>query len=308
MRDDLSEFFENIEIHKSFIDGWQYSKTFNLKMTKAQDLKDYYRTPKFALNQKYQSFFDEVYKLPSLEINAKIHKLTKGFNRLNQLIDMYNLYNSYAYFKSNWEQSLKAMNEDEFTLFKRKNDIVKFNDLVLITLRKNELVFESFEPFKYPNIEVYKRQTFSDILEQLIKSEYTKIQPQQPEPLDLSDSSGVEKTMFFENKFDNAEESEIFEYFKTHLVGKKYISEVLLKEYLKQAFELNDPPEKKFSFKNVDKKENIVNIFYTYYKNIVQSPHGKQPLYLNLLKNYFIGFEKINTRNFSTLYKKRRIQ
>lgn len=168
-------------------------------MTKAQDLIDYYRTPKLAINPKFQSFFDEVYKLSSLEMHAKINKLTKGFNRLDQLIGMYNLYNSYVHFKSKWEQVSKTMNEDEFTLFKRKNDIVKSNELMLITLHKNELVFESYELLKYPNIDVYKRQTFSDILEQLIKSEHDKIKPQQneiTEIVDLNKNTTAEPTTY----------------------------------------------------------------------------------------------------------------
>lgn len=168
-------------------------------MTKAEDLINYYRTPKIAIDEKFQSFFDEVYKLSSLEIHAKIHKLTKGFNRLDQLIGMYNLYNSYIYFKSD-PIFLKEMGEDEFTLFTRQFDVVKLNELTVITLHNDQLVFEPYELLKHPNIDVYKIQTFSEILEQLINSEYVNTKPQQgePEPLDLSEKAktAVEKIIY----------------------------------------------------------------------------------------------------------------
>jgi len=128
--------------------------------------------------------------------------------------------------------------------------------------------------------------------------------PQQPRPetLDLSDTSAVEKPSFT-NEFDKVPESKVIEYFTKNLVEKKYLTEIELNKYLKQAFELRDAPKEKYSFKNIDSIENIVNVFYTYFKEVTtQSTYGRQSEYFNLLKNYFNGFEKIHIKNFSKQY------
>lgn len=129
-----------------------------------------------------------------------------------------------------------------------------------------------------------------------------KTKTPEPKPLDLSDTSAVEK-ITFENKFDKVNEAKIFEYFKINLVEKKYLTEYELNKYLKQAFELRTPPKQKYSFKNIDSIENIVNVFYKYYKDVTtESTYGRQTEYFNLLKNYFTGFEKIHIKNFAKQY------
>lgn len=102
----------------------------------------------------------------------------------------------------------------------------------------------------------------------------------------------------FKNNFDRTEEKEVFDHFAKNLVEKRYLKQETLNRYLKQAFELKTPPQQKFRFDDIDTKENIVNVFYKYY-DIAGRAYGRQPEYLNLLKDYFTGFEKINTRNFS---------
>lgn len=117
-----------------------------------------------------------------------------------------------------------------------------------------------------------------------------------------AETSKVEKESFI-NKFDKVHETKIIQYFKKNLVEKKYLTESQLNEYLKQAFELRTPPETKYSFNNIDSIENIVNIFYKYYKDITtESTYGRQKEYFNLLKDYFNGFEKIHLKNFSKQY------
>lgn len=120
----------------------------------------------------------------------------------------------------------------------------------------------------------------------------------QSENLDLSDTSVVEKPSFT-NEFDSVPESKVIEYFTKNLVENKHLTKETLTAYLKQAFELKTPPKQKYSFENIKTKEKIVSIFYKYYKETADKPHGKQQMYLDLLKIYFSGFEKINIRNFS---------
>jgi hypothetical protein len=116
--------------------------------------------------------------------------------------------------------------------------------------------------------------------------------------LDLSSTSTVEKPSFT-NEFDSVPESKVIEYFTKNLVENKHLTKETLTAYLKQAFELKTPPKQKYSFENIKTKEKIVSIFYKYYKETADKPHGKQQKYLDLLKIYFSGFEKINIRNFS---------
>lgn len=101
----------------------------------------------------------------------------------------------------------------------------------------------------------------------------------------------------FINNFDSVNESKVLEYFTKNLVGK-YLSKRTLDSYLKQAFELKTPPAEKFSFDKMDKMDNVKKVFYGYY-GLAHSPYGKQPQYLDLLKSYFAGFEKLDPKNFS---------
>jgi len=95
----------------------------------------------------------------------------------------------------------------------------------------------------------------------------------------------------FINNFDNVEEQKVFDYFKENLVMKKYILEDDLIKYLKAAFEEKKPPSTLFNFNKVNTKKDIVRVFYKYYKVIALKPHGKQINYIQLLGDYFNGFE-----------------
>lgn len=104
----------------------------------------------------------------------------------------------------------------------------------------------------------------------------------------------------FKNNFDDVPESKLFDYFIKNLVDKKYLSEESLTLYLKQAFELKAPPSKRFSFDNMPTQDKIRKIFYEYYKTTAGKPNGKKRAYVELLGEYFNGFDsdKIDT-NFS---------
>lgn len=104
-----------------------------------------------------------------------------------------------------------------------------------------------------------------------------------------------------ENNFDGVDINEVYRHFKTNLVDKKRLAEPVLMEFLKTAFELQKPPTNKFKLEYRTKKE-IQKVFYSYYNIIAGSPHGEAEKYLNLLKGYFVGFEKLSTSNFSKIY------
>lgn len=101
----------------------------------------------------------------------------------------------------------------------------------------------------------------------------------------------------FINNFDSEPECKVIDYFTKNLVDKKYLSKETLDAYLRQAFELKTQAEK-FSFEKMDKMDNVKKVFYKYYV-LAGSPYGKQPQYLDLLKSYFVGFEKLDPKNFA---------
>jgi hypothetical protein len=123
--------------------------------------------------------------------------------------------------------------------------------------------------------------------------------PEQTDPLNFYDPSTIDKNVNFKNAFDKVDERIVFEYFKKNLVGKKYLSEKVLNNFLSLAFDQKVLPTQKFSFEKLNTQSDIVQIFYNYYKITAGKPYGKQKEYLNLLCNYFNGFENFNIKNFS---------
>jgi hypothetical protein len=111
--------------------------------------------------------------------------------------------------------------------------------------------------------------------------------------------TAVTSEFVFKNNFDNVGENTIIEYFRTNLVEKKYISETVLNEFIGLAFDKKTEPAQKFSLEKLNTQNVIVQIFYDYYKITAGKPYGRQKEYLNLLCNYFNGFEDFNIKNFS---------
>jgi hypothetical protein len=143
----------------------------------------------------------------------------------------------------------------------------------------------------------YHKEYQSFLKERL--EELNKPEQPEPEPLDLSDTSTIE-TPLFNNKFDNVKESTVIEYFTKNLVETKHISETDLFLFLDLAFDKMKVPKQKISFEHLKTQQKIINVFYNYYKITAGKPYGKQKKYINLLCDYFIGFEydKIKT-NFA---------
>ena len=114
-----------------------------------------------------------------------------------------------------------------------------------------------------------------------------------------------ENTLFdtgfnFKNNFDNVPEITILTYFTKELIDKKYLTKEKLEEYLIFAFQECEKPMMKFSFDKIKTQKEIIHIFYNYYKIIAQKPYSKKRVYLELLTNYFIGYDyKTIESNFS---------
>jgi hypothetical protein len=126
------------------------------------------------------------------------------------------------------------------------------------------------------------------------------------EPQQMSSENNIKKPDF-QNNFDNVSPKDIYEYFKIKLVGKGYLSEQELNDYLKAAFELKTIPKTLFKLKNTPTKQNIYTVFYSFYKDIAQKKHSSAEDYAKLLGAYFEGYntETIRT-NWAKDYKTKR--
>lgn len=98
----------------------------------------------------------------------------------------------------------------------------------------------------------------------------------------------------FVNNFDFVYSNEVYSYFYEKLVSKRMLNEKDLQEYLIQAFQECTPPNKLFRLKNIPTKHNVNKIFYNYFKDVAQKPHGKRKNYAELLGKYFEGFKTEN--------------
>ncbi|WP_343329294.1 hypothetical protein [Polaribacter staleyi] len=108
----------------------------------------------------------------------------------------------------------------------------------------------------------------------------------------------------FINNFDEVESNVVYDYFKNSLVKKGYLSNEDLEKYLILAFQNKELPKKRFVFLKQD-ISGITNIFYIYYKEVVEKRHGKQSIYAELLGNYFEGFQSDKVvNNFARHYYK----
>lgn len=276
----------------------------------------YYNELNFCINEKYIGHLFELLDFGlCFDINNKVlnrnnievfyNEYSKGFNKGYNEFENNLKNNSNLFSTSNEQISYKIYSRiiehwtenKDGSIILNVNDI-KINDKITFLLTESNF-FESGvnggEFYKAWEIILNNPTVFEPIFTKY--SEVKTIQPQitEPEPLDFS----VIPIIKFQNNFDRVLESTIFEYFKTKLVAKKYITEPILNDYLNLAFDKKTPPKQKFSFEKLNTQNDITQIFYNYYKTTAVKPYGRQIEYLNLLKNYFNGFENLNIKNFS---------
>lgn len=123
----------------------------------------------------------------------------------------------------------------------------------------------------------------------LIEDRKTSQQPE-ADPIDLSNTLEFLKKPFI-NEFDHVPTEKVYNYFKVELVDTNYLSLDDLDKYLIKAFQEKIKPAEKFAFKGNFSIGIIVNIFYRYYKDIMQDRHGSKDEYCRLLGEYFNGFD-----------------
>jgi hypothetical protein len=183
----------------------------------------------------------------------------------------------------------KILNLDNVNLSKTKRGRelteIDFIDDQLIKLSK--MNFDALNIINKKNYKIYK----SYLLEK----------QNQPQKVESIKTDEVKPTFSFTNNFDNIEETKVLEYFFNKLVVPKFIDKSTLHDFLLIAFDKKEIPKKLFSFNKLNTKRQIRKIFYDYYNVIAGKPHGKQTKYVELLANYFEGFD---TKSIKTNFNK----
>jgi hypothetical protein len=118
----------------------------------------------------------------------------------------------------------------------------------------------------------------------------------QPEPIQSEPKQPDNAEFDFKNNFNIEQPKEIYDHFKSGLVKPDYIKISDLHLFLKLAFEQNKPPTEKIKFTKSQYKRPIQNCFHTFFKESRHHKGKKAILYVNLLCDYFDGYEAKNVK------------
>jgi len=271
--------FENLKYYRMM------SNRLNQLIADVTDLEFFYKSKKESKKSDYINFLQ--CEIPNIEttLNKTLThlKITHIKDDAMQRFFRYSKRLNYLLFE--FENELKRLNTSRNIEFENAFDFDLDNNF---TLDRNQLL---------PN--------YLDIEKEF--RDFIKIEaPQQNnnsltvyDYKELTNNSETLNDFNFKNNFNNVEENTIIEYFTTSLVHKNYLSETVLNEFLDLAFDKKTLPKHKFSFEKLNTQKAIVKIFYNFYISTAGKPYGKQKEYLNLLCNYFNGFENFNIKNFS---------
>ena len=221
--------------------------------------------------QNFQFFQIEV--IADMKFEGKVYKNVKQRNN-NSILNT-----------ENWEQHKVVFFKQRMETYKDSYTLEEKVDLELETLEKLPKKSEDYKILK----DRYKKY-----LKALLSQPTTNQKP-------VFNENGIEQNKVnFTNNFDAADEDEIYRYFYDKLVKKKMLTQAELNEFLISAFQENTPPKKRFKLKNVLTKRKVISIFYKYFKDEAQRPHGKQEQYASLLGEYFEGYKTSTIKtNFS---------
>lgn len=120
-------------------------------------------------------------------------------------------------------------------------------------------------------------------------SDMKRTQTESPAPQREADPVVIE-TMI--NNFNGDNIDKVKDHFRSL---EKYMNNGEFEQWIKQAFELQEPPERKFKLIVKYTKREIRNLFYSYWKN--SGKHGNKEKYVILLSDYFEGFPYDTTMN-----------
>lgn len=253
----------------------------------------------FFLNQMYL----EPEHISEIEKHQLDLYLKEVENAVNYRIDKYkNRHN----FKIILKEQLRIINEFMNSLEYKPilndlmNTIIYINkdDYVPILLKMQDAIkieFSGIDDLNIYQIDSFRKghyftanvlYKYKNRIEYILKNDKEQEQNETHQPL--------KKQFKFENHFDFVDSNEVYSYFYEKLVSKRMLNEKDLQEYLIQAFQECTPPKKLFRLKDISTKQNVNKIFYNYFKDVAQKPHGKRKNYAELLGKYFEGFKTEN--------------
>lgn len=250
------------------------------------------------------------------EINIELYEdFSLHFKTETELLQFFNnLFNEFEFFSNNVNNYVEITNHFVFLdmgylfwtdeiHFNHKSEHEKLFELLNLYDCLTMLIQFHFPENKRTGVQIKTCEyiiKLGEKIQKLYLPELQKVVPIKTEPTQPeADTSTVGKNSFI-NNFDNVHESKVIEYFTKNLVDKKYITVDVLNEYLKQAFELKKPPTQRFSFTKLNTQGKIKIVFYEYFKITAGKPIGRKKEYVELLGEYFTGFDtsKLMT-NFS---------
>lgn len=158
--------------------------------------------------------------------------------------------------------------------------------------------------WNYDNTGVSMMYGVKEIFQKVIN----QLEEKTDQPDEIKEIEKVEEPKFtFKNNFNLQSEESVYNYFNDRLViSKKYIDNETLEQFLKLAFEEQQPPKNKLKWKNPPKHiVDITSIFYMFYFDNKGNRKKLRADYIKLLTDYFDGynFDKINN-NFHLLPKR----
>lgn len=250
---------KKIEIN-SFVEPFASPEQMNTKFVFATPFN---KTKLNILEQLADKLFFQIDQVADFEFEGKIYQNVKQKNNDSILTP------------ENWEQYKDIFFEQRMNQYKENYTISEKIKLELETVEKLPI-----------NKTDYK--ILSDRYRNYLDNKHKLQQPETNKP---------DVNFEFENNFDRVKNTAVYDFFKTKLVDKKYLTVDSLHNYLKVAFENQQPPLTKFSFENKYLIKDIRKIFYDYFSVINTEKYSAQDRYIKLLTDYFEGFDFEKIKN-----------
>ena len=217
------------------------------------------------------------------EVNDDFYNSVTAFNDLAQKTS----YKTNDIILPEYERCYKAYNAGLSKLGFLPKDFNGFFYWYLSFPENENLTLGSITNFKIEDFANFHKDMVMRL--NLSRAEYDADKPEQ--------STNAKFT--FENKINSSHPDYVYTHFKKYLVGQNIITENQLHQFLKAAFELETPLINKIAMSDAQRKKKVYACFHTFYNgNKIQ---GNKKKYVELLSDFFIGYEYKNTdKNWST--------
>ena len=298
---------ENIELYKKVTKDYFIENCINNKNEDGTNNKLYYNNflqkdfiaglNDFDTNEAYTLFKDKAkdYIRTEKSLKTNIIKYLIGCNKDQINVIQYHWYE----IEDNFISIKDLIRAIEY--YKVTNDTLKAIKLKQYIVSKLKLIVRDLEFFHIYLTETPIEAKINNLITEFERSidinEINQIEALKNPPQQIGNVK-TDEVFEFENNFDSVKNTKVYEYFKTKLVDKKYLTIDNLHNYLKVAFENpKQPPLTKFSFEKKYFIKDIRKIFYDYFTSINTEKYSTQDKYIKLLTDYFEGFDFEKIKN-----------